>query len=165
MKSSISLKERTRYTLKQMKKYKASYGFVAPFLIIFLIFTVVPVIMAMFLSFTDFNVLQAANFVGFGNYKNLFLKDPLFLTALKNTILFASITGPISYLLCLWLAWFINDLKPRMRSVLTLLFYAPTLANVYTVWQLIFSGDANGFLNAWLIKVGILLEPIQWLPC
>lgn len=163
MKSSISLKERTRYTLKQMKKYKASYGFVAPFLIIFLIFTVVPVIMAMFLSFTDFNVLQAANFVGFGNYKNLFLKDPLFLTALKNTILFASITGPISYLLCLWLAWFINDLKPRMRSVLTLLFYAPTLANVYTVWQLIFSGDANGFLNAWLIKVGILLEPIQWL--
>lgn len=163
MKSSISLKERTRYTLKQMKKYKASYGFVAPFLIIFLIFTVVPVIMAMFLSFTDFNVLQVANFVGFGNYKNLFLKDPLFLTALKNTILFASITGPISYLLCLWLAWFINDLKPRMRSVLTLLFYAPTLANVYTVWQLIFSGDANGFLNAWLIKVGILLEPIQWL--
>ena len=75
MKSSISLKERTRYTLKQMKKYKASYGFVAPFLIIFLIFTVVPVIMAMFLSFTDFNVLQAANFVAFGNYKNLFLKS------------------------------------------------------------------------------------------
>lgn len=163
MKKSAKTKEQVRYTLKQMKKYKASYGFVAPFLLIFVVFTVVPVIMAMGLSFTDFNVLQKANFVGFSNYKNLFLKDPLFLIALKNTMLFATITGPISYLLSLWLAWFINDFNPRIRSVLTLLFYAPTLANVYMVWQLIFSGDANGFLNAWLMKIGILMEPIQWL--
>ena len=77
--------------------------------------------------------------------------------------MFAAITGPLSYLLCLWLAWFINDLRPRARAVLTLLFYAPTLANVYMVWQLIFSGDANGFLNAWLIKIGALVEPIGWL--
>ena len=163
MKSSVGLKERCCYTLKQMKKYKMSYGFIAPFMLIFVVFTVAPVVMAMFLSFTDFNALQSANLVGFGNYKNLFLKDPLFLTALKNTILFAVITGPLSYLLCLWLAWFINDLRPKVRSVLTLLFYAPTLANVYTIWQLIFSGDSNGFLNAWLMKAGILLEPIQWL--
>lgn len=163
MKKSAKTKEQVRYTLKQMKKYKASYGFVTPFLLIFVVFTVVPVIMAMGLSFTDFNVLQKANFVGFSNYKNLFLKDPLFLIALKNTMLFATITGPISYLLSLWLAWFINDFNPRIRSVLTLLFYAPTLANVYMVWQLIFSGDANGFLNAWLMKIGILMEPIQWL--
>ena len=117
----------------------------------------------MFFSLTNFNVLQPARFVGLENYKNLFIKDSLFLIALKNTILFAAITGPLSYLLCLWLAWFINDLRPRARAVLTLLFYAPTLANVYMVWQLIFSGDANGFLNAWLIKIGALVEPIGWL--
>ena len=146
-----------------MKKYKVSYGFIAPFMIIFVLFTVAPVIIAMFFSLTNFNVLQPARFVGLENYKNLFIKDPLFLIALKNTILFAAITGPLSYLLCLWLAWFINDLRPRARAVLTLLFYAPTLANVYMVWQLIFSGDANGFLNAWLIKIGALVEPIGWL--
>lgn len=96
-----------------MKKYKVSYGFIAPFMIIFVLFTVAPVIIAMFFSLTNFNVLQPARFVGLENYKNLFIKDPLFLIALKNTILFAAITGPLSYLLCLWLAWFINDLRPR----------------------------------------------------
>ena len=89
-----------------MKKYKVSYGFIAPFMIIFVLFTVAPVIIAMFFSLTNFNVLQPARFVGLENYKNLFIKDPLFLIALKNTILFAAITGPLSYLLCLWLAWF-----------------------------------------------------------
>ena len=163
MKHPIGLKERGQYTWRQMKKYKVSYGFIAPFMIIFVLFTVAPVIIAMFFSLTNFNVLQPARFVGLENYKNLFIKDPLFLIALKNTILFAAITGPLSYLLCLWLAWFINDLRPRARAVLTLLFYAPTLANVYMVWQLIFSGDANGFLNAWLIKIGALVEPIGWL--
>ena len=143
------------------KKYKVSYGFIAPFMII-LFFTVAPVIIAMFFSLTNFNVLQPARFVGLENYKNLFIKIRCF-DCPENTILFAAITGPLSYLLCLWLAWFINDLRPRARAVLTLLFYAPTLANVYMVWQLIFSGDANGFLNAWLIKIGALVEPIGWL--
>ena len=106
MKHPIGLKERGQYTWRQMKKYKVSYGFIAPFMIIFVLFTVAPVIIAMFFSLTNFNVLQPARFVGLENYKNLFIKDPLFLIALKNTILFAAITGPLSYLLCLWLAWF-----------------------------------------------------------
>ena len=101
MKHPIGLKERGQYTWRQMKKYKVSYGFIAPFMIIFVLFTVAPVIIAMFFSLTNFNVLQPARFVGLENYKNLFIKDPLFLIALKNTILFAAITGPLSYLLCL----------------------------------------------------------------
>ena len=84
MKHPIGLKERGQYTWRQMKKYKVSYGFIAPFMIIFVLFTVAPVIIAMFFSLTNFNVLQPARFVGLENYKNLFIKDPLFLIAINS---------------------------------------------------------------------------------
>lgn len=150
-------------TLRQMVKYRVSYLFVAPFLLIFFTFTVYPVIQAMVYSTTQFNVLEPPRWVGLANYRNLFLNDPIFPTALKNTLLFAAITGPVSYFLSLMMAWFVNELPPRSRAFLTLLFYAPSLANVYVVWTLIFSGDENGLLNAYLMQLGVLTEPIQWL--
>ncbi len=149
--------------MNEIIKFRISYVFIAPFMAIFITFTVVPVIIAIFYSFTQFNMLETAKWVWFSNYSNLFLKDSIFLIAIKNTLLFALITGPISYMMCLMLAWFVNDLAPRTRAFLTLLFYAPTLANIFMVWQLIFSGDSNGFLNAYLMKLGIILEPLQWL--
>jgi len=155
--------EKARYTLKQMWKYKISYVFLVPFLAIFVTFTILPVITAVSYSFTQFNILESPIFIGFENYRNLFLKDAIFLVAIKNTLLFAAITGPISYLTCLLLAWFVNDLMPKTRSLLTLLFYAPSLANIFFIWQLIFSGDAMGLLNAWLMKIGLIYEPILWL--
>ncbi|MHB1484705.1 MAG: carbohydrate ABC transporter permease [Saccharofermentanales bacterium] len=142
---------------------RISYGFVAPFMIVFLTFTVAPVLVSIFLSFTQFNILEAPKFIGFDNYKNLLLSDTIFPIAIKNTFIFAAITGPLSYLACMMLAWFINDLSPKVRAILTLLFYTPTLANIFFVWQLIFSPDSYGFLNAYLIKLNIILEPIQWL--
>lgn len=148
---------------KQMKKYRLSYVFIAPFMLIFLMFTFAPVVISLFYSLTDFNILEAPEFVGWSNYQRLLTQDPLFFNALKNTLLLAAITGPVSYMMCLILAWFLNDFGPKVRSILTLLFYAPTLANVYFVWQLIFSGDSQGLLNAWLLKLGILSEPIKWL--
>lgn len=148
---------------RRMWKYRISYLFVAPFLLIFLIFTFTPVLVSLFYSLTTFNILEPPVFIGIGNYQRLFTQDPLFFDALKNTVVLAAITGPVSYIMCLMLAWFLNDFSSKFRSVLTLLFYAPTLANIYFVWQLIFSGDAQGLLNAWLLKLGLLAEPIQWL--
>ncbi|MBR4073279.1 MAG: sugar ABC transporter permease [Clostridia bacterium] len=149
--------------LKQMKKYRISYLFVAPFLLIFCFFTVIPVLCAIIFGFSDFNMVSTPDFVGFNNYKRMFLVDELFPTAFRNTLLLATVTGPVSYLMSLMLAWFVSDLPPKIRSMLTALFYAPTLANVYLIWQLIFSGDSNGFLNAYLIKLGFLDMPVQWL--
>mgnify|MGYP000928989705 CR=1 FL=1 len=148
---------------KALWRSKTSYIFITPYMLIFITFTVLPVLISIFFSFTDFNLLEIPKFIGVDNYKRLFLKDTIFPIAFKNTLIFSSIVGPLSYMACLLLAWVINDFKPVLRAFLTTLFYAPTLANIYFVWQLIFSSDSYGILNAYLMKIGILLEPIQWL--
>lgn len=152
------------YLASEMKKYKQGYVLLAPYFILFFLFTALPVIMAFGLSFTSFNVLEPPKWVGFDNYATLFIKDEVFLTALKNTLLFALITGPLSYIACFFLAWLINELSPRIRSVVTLLFYAPSISgNVYLIWQVAFSGDSFGYVNAFLMKWGFILEPKQWM--
>lgn len=119
--------------------------------------------MAIGYSFTSYNILETPKFVGWENYRQLFFNDDLFVTALTNTLTFAVILGPGGYLLSLTFAWFINELSPKLRSFMTLLFYAPSLANIYVIWKLIFSSDAYGIANAWLTNLGILATSKQWL--
>ncbi len=140
------------------------YLLMAPFLVLFIVFTVLPVIMSIILSFTDFNMLEKPDFVFFQNYKNLFIEDSIFLIAIKNTLILALVTGPISYILAFVIAWLINELPPKLRVFFTLLFYAPSLSgNAYLIWSLIFSGDSYGYANALLRFLGIINAPIQWL--
>jgi multiple sugar transport system permease protein len=148
----------------QIKINKANYLLLAPFATVFFVFTVLPVIMSIFLSFTHYNMLQPPVWVGWANYIRLFLADDVFLIALKNTFVFASITGPVSYFACLIFAWMINELKPKLRAFLTLLFYAPSISgNLFLIWTIIFSGDSYGLANGFLMRFGITTEPIQWL--
>lgn len=149
--------------IKDIARNKICYFFMAPYGIIFLIFTITPVIAAIALSFSAYNGFQNPVFVGWKNYNNLFVNDSLFLTAIKNTMVFAIITGPIGYLLSLIFAWLINDLSPNKRAFMTLLFYAPSLSNIFIIWKLIFSGDSYGILNAYLMKLNIIQSPILWL--
>lgn len=149
--------------LKRIIKNYSCYLFMAPFAVIFLTFVVIPVITAIIYSFTSFNVLEPPVFTGWDNYKKLFLNDDLFVVALKNTLTFALILGPGGYILSLLFAWFINDLSPKLRAFMTLLFYAPALSNIYVIWKIIFSGDDYGILNAYLTKLGITFAPILWL--
>ena len=135
-----------------------------PYLLCFFFFVVLPIIASVFLSFTYYNMLQAPSFIGFNNYFNLIVTDTVFLKALKNTLLFAVLTGPVSYFLCLIVAWFINELPRYLRVLMTLIFYAPSLSSsVYFIWQYLFSGDSYGLINGFLMKLGIIYEPIQWL--
>ncbi|MBR6381017.1 MAG: sugar ABC transporter permease [Lachnospiraceae bacterium] len=148
----------------QISRNKASYAMMAPYFILFFFFTVLPVVMSMILSFTDFNMLEWPNFVGWRNYIKLFLEDDIFIKALKNTLIFAVITGPVSYLLCLLFAWIINEFKGVLRAFLTLIFYAPSICgNAYLVWNLILTGDRYGYLNGLLLKLGILNEARLWM--
>ncbi len=148
----------------QIGRNKASYAMMAPYFILFFFFTVLPVVMSMILSFTDFNMLEWPNFVGWRNYIKLFLEDDIFIKALKNTLIFAVITGPVSYLLCLLFAWIINEFKGVLRAFLTLIFYAPSICgNAYLVWNLILTGDRYGYLNGLLLKLGILNEARLWM--
>ena len=154
---------RFRYTLKEMNRYKVGYVMIAPFMLVFTLFTVAPVVVSMVISFTDFNLLQAPNFVFLDNYIRLFLDDDIFLIAIKNTFVFAAIVGPAGYLMSYMVAWFINELEPKIRAVVTLIFYAPSISgHVYLIWGTLFSGDSYGWVNGLLLNYGIINEEIQF---
>lgn len=160
----IKARERFRYTLRDVYRNRVSYLFLAPFFLIFITFTLAPVLMSIVLSFTSYNVLEAPRVVGMLNYINLLLDDDVFLIAVKNTFLFAAITGPIGYFAALGFALMINELPPKFRAVMTVVFYAPTISGqAYIVWNTLFSGDAYGYANGILMKLGLIYEPIQWL--
>ena len=143
---------------------RSAYLFLLPFTAVFALFTAIPMLSAVALSFTNFNMLQAPDFIGLRNYTRLLFNDDVFLTGLKNTLLFALLTGPVGYVVSLLLAWFVNELKPKLRAVMVTVFYAPTIAgNVFFIWKIIFSGDAYGLVNGWLMSMNILNEPVQWL--
>ena len=165
-KRPVSRKDMTKWqwTVKEMKNNKTGYFLLAPFYIIFFIFTVLPVILSIFFSITDFNMLETPNIIWFDNYIRLFLDDDIFILSVKNTLVFAAITGPGSYLLSLIMAWFINELPPKIRAIMTLIFYAPSISgNVYMVWTYIFSADSHGFLNGTLMDMGFITTPIAFL--
>lgn len=135
----------------------------APFMILFTVFTVIPVLISLPVGFTDFDMVNKPDFVGLSNYRTLFLSDKVFMKSVRVTLIFAVITGPVSYVLCFLLAWLINELHPKLRTIFTLIFYIPSMANVFTVWQLIFSGDQYGYANAILLDLGIITSSRQWL--
>lgn len=161
LKNEFSLPKRIQADLK--KNYQL-YILSAPFVILFAVFVILPVLISMVLSFTHYNMLETPRFIGLSNYLQMFFGDDVFWIAFKNTMIFAVITGPIGYILSFVLAWLINELNPTLRAIVTFVYYAPALTgNVYFIWQYIFSGDRYGFINNLLLKVGFVLEPIQWL--
>ncbi len=164
-KKAVSRKDmsRAQWTWKEMKRNKVAYFMVAPYMLIFSCFTVLPVALSIFFSFTDFNMLQTPNPVWLDNYIRLFLDDDIFLIAVKNTFIFAVIVGPVSYMMSLMIAWFINELSPKIRAIVTLIFYAPSIAGqVYLVWGTLFSSDSYGWANATLMELGLISKEIAW---
>ncbi len=155
---------RGRDLRRRMAKKRVCYLMVGPYLLLFLLFTVIPVIMSIGLSFTYYNLFETPRMVFLDNYRGLFISDDVFLTALRNTLLIAVITGPLSYAACFLLAWMITDLPPLLRALLTTVFYAPSISGaMYMIWQVIFSSDSYGYVNAVLMRLGILNDPVLWL--
>ena len=147
-----------------VRRYWEDYAFIAPYLLLFIVFTIVPVAIAIGFSFCYFNGLEAPVFIGLENYFTLLLDDALFTKAFVNTLALAVVTGPVGFLLCLFLAWLVNEFSPKLRAVMTLLFYAPSISGgVYMSWSLIYSGDSYGLLNGLLMGMGVIYEPVQWL--
>ena len=131
----MKLGAKFRYLGKDIRKNKDNYFMILPYFIFFLVFTIIPVLVAIYLSFTYFNLLQPPQFRGLFNYARLLLDDDVFLIALKNTLIFALLTGPISYLICVLFAWLINELPSKLRALMTLVFYAPSISGtLYVIW-------------------------------
>ena len=137
----------------------------APFLIFFCIFIILPIIIAVGLSFTSFNGVQTPTVNGLSNYVALLTQDTEFLRyVLPNTLKFAMIVGPFGYILQFMLAWALAQIPKGSRTVLALIFYSPSMTGgVAVIWKVIFTGDQNGYLNYILEKMHIIQEPVQWL--
>lgn len=150
--------------LAHLKANKIKYLMLAPFILLFIVFYIIPVLSSFVLSFTYYNMLQPPRWIGLANYKILFLEDDIFLLSLKNTFSFAIVTGPLSYLLSFFFAWIISNL--RFSNAFALAFYAPSITSsiaLSVVWTYIFSGDRYGLINKFFIDSGIIDTPIIWL--
>lgn len=161
----FNVEKRFGYTMHEIWNHKISYGLIAPFYILFITFSLLPLIASAGLSFFYWNVLEAPIFNGWTNYVYLFVDDALFLKALSNTLYYAIIVGPVAYILSYFLAWFINQVPSKVRPVYTLAFYAPSLTSsiaMAVVWSVMFSNDSTGYLNSLLLNLGIISEPILW---
>jgi multiple sugar transport system permease protein len=163
--AKVKPKRSLKHSFSQVwRDHKEKYFLIAPFALVFLVFGFIPVMVSIVLSFTSFNMFEIPKFVGLDNYVNLIAFDSVFLIAVKNTLLLALITGPASYLMCFIFAWLINELPPKVRAVMTLVFYAPSISGgAYLIWKLIFSSDMYGFFNAIALNFGFITEPILWL--
>lgn len=140
------------------------YLMLFPFLSLFILFVILPIISSFVFSFFNYDLISPLKFIGFGNYERMLLDDEIFSIVIKNTILFAIITGPLGFIFSFVLAWFVNEFNPKSRTLLMFLFYAPTLvANPFYIWQVMFSSDSYGYVNNILISTGLISEPILWL--
>lgn len=149
--------------IKKLNTYKTGTLFALPFLVLYAVFVLAPIVLAAAMSFTDYNMLEAPNFVGLKNYQLLFMEDNVFLTAVGNTLVFAVISGPISLIASFLLAWVIN--RAPFSKFFALLFYAPSLTSsiaMSVVWMYFFSADRYGLVNNVLFELGIINEPILW---
>lgn len=156
--------KKTKKQGKSLSEQIPYYLMLAPFGIMFILFMALPVFSSIVLSFFSFDTISLPKFTGFDNYIRMFLEDDNFVTVTKNTLVFAIITGPLGFILSFVLAWFINEFKPMVRTVLSFMFYCPALVgNAYYIWQVAFSNDSYGYANSLLLSLGLITEPIKWL--
>ncbi|MBS4219217.1 sugar ABC transporter permease [Bacillus sp. FJAT-49711] len=149
-----------------MKRNRMSYLLLAPFLLVFTMFTIIPIITSVMLSFSYYNIVEAPRFVGLSNYKLLFVDDDIFLKAIGITLKFAFVTGPLGYVLAFLLAWLISQIPQKYRFFYTLCFYTPSITSAVAmsvVWLYLFAGDRKGLFNHFLMQIGILNEPYLFL--
>ncbi len=148
---------------KKAKRSKMCYAFLFPYALLFTLFYIAPVVASIFFSFTYYNILEPPSFIGLQNYISLILEDDIFLIGLKNTLMIAVITGPLGYIMSFLFAWLINELPRWVRSVAVVVFYAPSIAgNCYVIFSVFFRGDAYGYVNAFLMNLGIIDKPVLW---
>lgn len=166
MDSNLEIEQSSAFK-KWLSKEGSAYAFLSPYALMFIVFIVIPVLVAFLLSFTFFDSIQFPTFTGLKNYIVLATQDDIFMKyVLPNTIQFAVIVGPGGYVLAFMLAWTLAQLPKIPRTLFALILYSPSMTSgvaMTVVWRTLFSGDQNGYLNSALLNMNIIQEPIQWL--
>ena len=160
-------KNKTKLRESALREEVTSYLFLSPYLILFTTFIVIPVILALLLSFTNFDTVNFPKFIGLKNYITLLTTDnPFMQYVLPNTIKFSLIVGPVGYFMSFIMAWVLAQIPHKPRTLFALMLYSPTLTSgvaMTVIWRVLFNGDQTGYLNSLLLNIGWIQEPIQWL--
>jgi multiple sugar transport system permease protein len=164
---SLQVARRENRFKKWLDREGSAYAFLSMYGLLFFVFIVVPVMVAILLSFSFFDTIQPPTFTGLKNYIALLTQDDIFMRyVLPNTIKFAVLVGPGGYVLAFMLAWILAQLPKGPRTVFALILYSPSMTTgiaMAAVWKTLFSGDQNGYLNSFLLQLNVIQEPIQWL--
>lgn len=149
------------------KNLLTSLGLIAPYVVIFLAFIIVPIIIAFGLSFTYFDAINSPEFAGFDNYIYMITGDEEFIKhIIPNTLKFALIVGPGGFALSFLMAWMLSQIQATPRKYLSLLLYTPSMVGAILVtilWKSLFSGAETGYINAFLLSNDFVDTPIQFL--
>ncbi len=149
--------------VSELVEQRYSYLFIAPAIILFSVFVLIPVIASFFLSFTKYNTLSAPRWVGLDNYYQILFQDPRFWKALCNTTIYVVGVVPVGICVSLLLAVAI-DRKIKFKNFYKSIFFMPVVTSIVAVsviWKWLFAGEKYGLINHWLMKMGI--NPVDWL--
>ena len=155
--------QKTNHRL-MLRQSMASYLFLLPFLLFFVIFVVYPMVMCVYTSFFDAQMGKENVFIGFGNYIELW-KDKEFLTALWNTVVIVAVSVPVTCAFSLWVASVISKMHIAATSALRCVFYLPVVTGsvaVTMVWKWMFN-HYSGLFNYIGTNTGVLSENLNWL--
>jgi multiple sugar transport system permease protein len=141
--------------------------FLAPAMVVLIVFFFLPILASLFLSATDFDEYALADsgnarWVGLANYSHL-LSDSLFWKSLVNTLYFVCVGGPLTVVVSLGAALLVSSKLTRLQTLWRTVFFAPvvtTLVAVAVVWKYLYDKQ-YGMLNHFLEKLGV--APIDWL--
>ncbi|MBU1019814.1 MAG: sugar ABC transporter permease, partial [Firmicutes bacterium] len=143
---------------------------ILPYILLFATFIIIPVIVAVGLSFTYFDLIRSprlADLYGMYNYVVLITQDENFLKyVIPNTLKYAIIVGPGGYILAFVMAWMLSQIQATPRKLISLALYTPSMVGpvfISVVWRTLFSGDTSGYINAILLKYELIDEAIQFL--
>lgn len=153
----------TRSKVLVMRETRSAYLFLLPALIFFVGFVIVPMVLCLVTSFFNYT-MGDFSFIGFKNYIEMF-KDPIFIKALRNTILIVVVSVPTVTAFSLWVGSAIYNMNAFTRSFFRCIFYLPVVTGsvaVSVVWKWMFN-KYNGLFNNVLMNAGIIDEKISWL--
>lgn len=153
---------RTSRVARFWRDYGWAYLFILAPVLLFLIFTLYPVLTALVMSFQKYNIMNST-WVGLDNYERL-VKDETFWKSIKNTVIFTVGTVPVNILITFVLSYFIYQMKSKWQTFFKATMYLPAVASGVTisiVWLAIFDPTDSGLLNRFLSLFG--LDPVIWL--
>jgi len=147
----------------RLNEQKMSYIFIAPVVLLFLVFVLGPLIASLYWSFTEYDGIHAPKWIGLDNYKNIFSNDPRFWKSIYNTIFYTVGVIPAGMALSLLLAIAV-DQQIKGKNFFRVMYFIPSVTSVIAlsvIWKWLFSGEKYGLINYFLILIG--LKPVDWL--